>query len=44
LFVSLFAILLPFVIVFLGISVVVLAFWWLFEMQRRDMLERRGYR
>ncbi len=39
--VSLFAIVLPFIILFLAVSVVVLGFWYIWELQRRDMIKRQ---
>lgn len=39
--VSLFAIVLPFIILFLAVSVLVLGFWYIWEMQRRDMVKRQ---
>lgn len=40
--VSVIAVFLPFIMIFLGISILLLALWWLWEMQRMDMLKRRG--
>lgn len=42
--VSLFAIVLPFIILFLALSVLVLGFWYIWEMQRRDMIKRQYLR
>ncbi|MCB9438120.1 MAG: DUF4126 domain-containing protein [Anaerolineales bacterium] len=36
--VSIFAILLPFIMIFVAVSIVILALWWLWETQRRDMV------
>lgn len=36
--VSIFAILLPFIMIFVVVSIVILALWWLWETQRRDMV------
>lgn len=40
--VSVIAVFLPFIMIFLGIGIMILALWWLWEMQRVDMLKRRG--
>ncbi len=40
--VSIIAVFLPFIMIFLGIGIMILALWWLWEMQRVDMLKRRG--
>ncbi len=42
--VSLFAILLPFIIVFLGVGTLLLGLWWIWELQRRDMVKRQYLR
>lgn len=42
--VSLFAILLPFIILFLGIGTLLLGLWWIWELQRRDMVKRQYLR
>lgn len=39
--VSLLAILLPFLLIFVGVSSIFLLMWWLWEMQRQDMVRRR---
>ena len=39
--VSLFAIVLPFIILFMGIGLVLLGFWYIWELQRRDMVQRQ---
>ncbi len=38
--VSLLAVLLPFIVLFVGVGSIVLFLWWLWEMQRRDMIKR----
>ena len=40
--VSIIAVFLPFIMLFVGISILILGLWWLWEMQRMDMLKRRG--
>ncbi|PJF44959.1 MAG: DUF4126 domain-containing protein [Phototrophicales bacterium] len=42
--VSLFAILLPFIILFLGVGTLLLGLWWIWELQRRDMVKRQYLR
>lgn len=42
--VSLFAIILPFIILFLGIGTLFLGLWWIWELQRRDMVKRQYLR
>lgn len=39
--VSLFAIVLPFIILFMGIGLILLGFWYIWEMQRKDMVKRQ---
>ena len=40
--ISILAILLPFIMVMVGISFLILILWWLWEMQRLDMLKKQG--